>query len=114
MTLNDILNTPESASLLHAWHQADGAREVAARLKDVMQNDQQLIALLECLTGVVSSSSEGLYKTLERKIVGRFVDFDAAKDRLEAISKSEPNSELALAAKKLLIAAEREDRDKRP
>lgn len=112
LPLAEILETPDAAEILSTWQHAGGKHDIAALLVDIDKNEKLLIALLQSLAGDVNSSNEGLYKILERNLVSRFIDYDVARNKLIAISEDNVNTELAFAAKQLLDALRRGERQR--
>lgn len=92
-------------SMLFAWSQAGDEDGPRALITKAAGTDAGLIKVLDTLTSGMESSDRGRYTVLKKDNVEPFLDFAAARERLDAIAKGD-DPELAAAAKRLIGAAD--------
>jgi hypothetical protein len=79
------LRRPVSA--LFAWYQAGDPEGVKAMLEAQSKTDSGFLAVLELMSGRVSSSSRGDYRALNASTLCYFMDYDQARKKTEALAK---------------------------
>lgn len=85
MSASEILEVVRPLDILFAWRQAGdeaGPRDV---LQERITTDQGLVEALENLTTIHNSSDRGSYSVLTRDNVAPFLDFDACRERVNAL-----------------------------
>lgn len=103
MTIDEVLKTPDAISLLFAWRQGgdeDGPRQL---IGDAVQADDGLMDILHRMAHPVWST-RGAYEVLKRNHLEPFLDFDAAKGRVQALADHAASSETRAEAKIILQA----------
>ncbi|MFD2580020.1 hypothetical protein ACFSTD_18590 [Novosphingobium colocasiae] len=107
LTIDELLTTVRPLDILFAWKQAgdeDGPREM---LRRGIETDAGLIGVLEKMTTIHTSSDRGSYSVLSRGNLDAFLDFDDARQRIEALRIG--NNALEVRAKALARAFRDDD-----
>ena len=102
MSASEILSAIRPLDILFAWNQAGDAGGPRSLIEAHIDMDEDLVDALERLTTPVSSS-EGDYSTLRRENLEPFLDYDRARNRVDALKNG---GEFAERAEKLAIAFE--------
>lgn len=103
MTIDEVLNTPDTIGLLFAWRQGgdeDGPRQL---VEAAVHTDEGLMDMLHRMANPVVST-RGSYEVLKRDHLEPFMDFDGAKARIEALAISAATPETRDAAGLILRA----------
>lgn len=102
MSLAEVLAIPRPIHALFAWNQGGNEEEPRALVTDGTATDEELICVLEKMTGFIDSSDRGRYEVLKRSSLEPFLDYDSASERLTATAAS--SSALKGRASRLLAA----------
>tara|TARA_B100000678_G_scaffold285215_1_gene287992 strand:+ start:514 stop:2706 length:2193 start_codon:yes stop_codon:yes gene_type:complete len=85
MTIQELLTSISPLDTLFAWSQSGDENGPRTFLQPHVATDAGLIETLEKLTTIHHSSDRGSYSVLTRANVSPFLDFDATRDRINAI-----------------------------
>ncbi len=85
MSATQVLAVISPLNLLFAWQQ--GGDETAPRIlmESHIVTDEGLLEVLERLASTVTSSNRGAYQALKQRDLAPFLDYGAARDRIEKI-----------------------------
>lgn len=107
LTTDELLTAVRPLDILFAWKQAGDETGPRKLLESSIATDGGLVAALKGLTTIRNSSERGSYSVLTRENLSPFLDFDAARQRIETLCNSD--SPLGLHAKALALAFDDED-----
>ncbi len=86
LTPDDIFGLVNPLDVLFAWSQGGDEDGPKALIAACIATDEGLVATLEKLTTIVSSSDRGTYSVLKRNNLDSFLDFDNARQRVAAMA----------------------------
>lgn len=86
MSAEDVLSTIRPLDLLFAWRQAGDEDGPRALVEEHSKSSVGLVAALERMTSIRSSSDRGTHSVLTRANIGSFVDFDIVRARIAELA----------------------------
>jgi hypothetical protein len=103
---DSLVNTPELLSLMYGWMECGDEAGVLEWVREQEATDTEFLALLSACRGWMQS--DRVYHPLNRRDLRRFLDFDAALERLKRISEDtgDRTDDEKKLAEELLKAAE--------
>lgn len=109
LTPDDLFGLVNPLDVLFAWSQGGDEDGPKALIDTCTATDEGLVATLEKLTTIVSSSDRGTYSVLKRNNLDSFLDFDNVRQRVAPMAAAA--APLGLRAQALVAAFDSADRD---